>query len=141
MAADTIMGPVHPGEILLEEFLKPLGISQYQLAKEIGVPARRINEIVHGQRRISADSALRLARFFATSERFWISLQSRYDLEVERDRLGDALDGIRPLTVASRVVRTWGKVNLPGRTLIMEVSAGRRRAAPAVASAAAWAAG
>ena len=101
MAADTIMGPVHPGEILLEEFLKPLGISQYQLAKEIGVPARRINEIVHGQRRISADSALRLARFFATSERFWISLQSRYDLEVERDRLGDALDGIRPLTVAS----------------------------------------
>ena len=102
MAADTIMGPVHPGEILLEEFLKPLAVSQYQLelAKEIQVPARRINEIVHGQRRISADTALRLARFFGTSERFWINLQSRYDLEVGKDRLGDELDGIRPLTVA-----------------------------------------
>jgi addiction module HigA family antidote len=86
MAADTIMGPVHPGEILLEEFLKPLAVSQYQLAREISVPARRINEIVHGQRRISADTALRLARFFGTSERFWINLQSRYDLEVEKDR-------------------------------------------------------
>ncbi len=101
MAADTVMGPVHPGEILLEEFLRPLGVSQYLLAKEIQVPARRINEIVHGQRRISADTALRLAQFFGTSERFWINLQSRYDLEVEKDRLGDALDGIRPLTSAS----------------------------------------
>ena len=101
MAADTVMGPVHPGEILLEEFLKALGVSQYLLAKEIQVPARRINEIVHGQRRISADTALRLARFFGTSERFWINLQSRYDLEVEKDRLGDSLDGIRPLTAAS----------------------------------------
>jgi len=98
MAADTVMGPVHPGEILLEEFLQPLGVSQYLLAKEIQVPARRINEIVHGQRRISADTALRLARFLGTSERFWINLQSRYDLEVEKDRIGDALDGIRPLT-------------------------------------------
>ena len=68
---ETIMPPVHPGEILLEEFLDPLNVSQYQLAKEIGVPARRINEIVHGQRRISADTALRLARYFGTSERFW----------------------------------------------------------------------
>ncbi len=101
MVADTVMGPVHPGEILLEEFLRPLGVSQYLLAKEIAVPARRINEIVHEQRRISADTALRLARFFGTSERFWINLQSRYDLEVEKDRLGDALDGIRPLTSAS----------------------------------------
>ncbi len=101
MATDTLMAPAHPGEILLEEFLKPLAVSQYQLAKEIGVPARRINEIVHGQRRISADTALRLARFFGTSERFWINLQSRYDLEIEKDRLGDALEGIRPLTVAS----------------------------------------
>ena len=82
---------------MLEEFLKPLGVSQYQLAKQIGVPARRINEIVHGQRRISADSALRLARFFGTSERFWINLQARYDLEAEKDRLGDTLDAIRPL--------------------------------------------
>jgi addiction module HigA family antidote len=101
MATDTVMAPVHPGEILLEEFLRPLGVSQYKLAKEIGVPARRINEIVHGQRRISADTALRLARFFGTSERFWINLQARYDLEAEKDRLGDALDGIRPLSAAS----------------------------------------
>jgi len=101
MAADTVMAPVHPGEILQEEFLTPLAVSQYRLAKEIGVPARRINEIVHGQRRISADTALRLARFFGTSERFWINLQARYDLEVEKDRLGDALEGIRPLSAAS----------------------------------------
>ena len=98
MAADTVMAPVHPGEILLEEFLKPLGVSQYHLAKQIGVPARRINEIVHGQRRISADTALRLARFFGTSERFWLNLQARYDLEAEKDRLGDTLDAIRPLS-------------------------------------------
>ena len=101
MEADTVMAPAHPGEILLEEFLKPLAVSQYQLAKQIGVPARRINEIVHGQRRISAGTVLRLAGFFGTSERFWINLQSRYDLEIEKDRLGDALDGIRPLTAAS----------------------------------------
>ena len=101
MATGTVMAPVHPGEILLEEFLKPFAVSQYHLAKEVGVPARRINEIVHGQRRISADTALRLARFFGTSERFWINLQARYDLEAEKDRLGDALDGIRPLSAAS----------------------------------------
>ena len=100
MAADTVMAPVHPGKILLNEFLKPLGVSQYQVAKQIRVPARRINEIVQGQRRVSADTALRLARFFGTSERFWINLQSRYDLEVEKDRLGDALEGIRPLRAA-----------------------------------------
>jgi addiction module HigA family antidote len=101
MAADVIMTPVHPGEILLEEFLQPLNVSQYLLAKRIGVPARRINEIVHGQRRISADTALRLGRFFGTSERFWLNLQARYDLEIERDRIGDALDQIHPLSVAS----------------------------------------
>lgn len=84
--------PVHPGEILLEEFLKPMSLSQYRVAKDIGVPARRINEIVHGQRAISADTALRLARFFGMSERFWLNLQVRYDLEVEKDRLGDKLD-------------------------------------------------
>ena len=100
MAAETVMAPVHPGEILLEEFLKPLGVSQYQLAKAVDVPARRINEIVHGQRRISADTALRLARYFGTSERFWINLQARYDLEVEKDRLGAALDDIQPLSAA-----------------------------------------
>lgn len=84
--------PVHPGEILLEEFLKPLGISQYRVAKDISVPPRRINEIVRGTRAITADTALRLARYFGTSERFWLNLQTRYDLEVEKDHLGDRLD-------------------------------------------------
>jgi addiction module HigA family antidote len=83
--------PIHPGEILIEEFLKPLGISQYRLAKEIGVPARRINEIVLGKRAISPNTALRLSRYFGLSERFWLNLQSRYDLEVEKDRLADRL--------------------------------------------------
>ena len=101
MTAKTVMAPVHPGEILLEEFLSPLGVSQYQLAKAVDVPARRINEIVHGQRRISADTALRLARYFGTSERFWMNLQARYDLEIEKDRLGTALDDIQPLSAAS----------------------------------------
>jgi antitoxin HigA-1 len=101
MTAETIMPPVHPGEILLEEFLQPLELSQYQLARSISVPARRINEIVHGQRRISADTALRLSRFFGTSERFWMNLQSRYDLEVEKDRLGPVLDSIQPHAAAS----------------------------------------
>ena len=101
MAENTVMSPVHPGEILLEEFLAPLAVSQYQLAKAIDVPARRINEIVHGQRRITADTALRLSRYFGTSERFWLNLQARYDLEIEKDRLGDELDGIRPLSAAS----------------------------------------
>jgi len=84
--------PVHPGEVLLEEFLKPLGISQYQLAKDISVPARRINEIVHAKRSVSADTALRLARYFSLSERFWLNLQARYDLEVEKDRLAQRLE-------------------------------------------------
>ncbi len=85
------MPPVHPGEILSEEFLKPMEISQYRLAKGLNVPARRINEIVLGKRSISADTALRLARFFSTSERFWLNLQTTYDLEIERDRLQDRL--------------------------------------------------
>lgn len=89
--------PIHPGEILLEEYLAPLGITQHRLAVAIGVPPRRINEIVHGKRRISADTALRLARYFATSERFWMNLQGRYDLEVQRDRLTTTLEEIRPL--------------------------------------------
>jgi addiction module HigA family antidote len=83
--------PIHPGEVLREEFLVPLAISQYRLAKDTSVPARRINEIVRGSRSISADTALRLARYFGTSERFWLNLQSRYDLEVEKDRLGNRL--------------------------------------------------
>ena len=83
--------PIHPGEILLEEFLRPFGLSQYRLAKEVSVPARRINEIVRGSRAISADTALRLARYFGTSDRFWLNLQARYDLEIEKDRLGKRL--------------------------------------------------
>ena len=79
--------PIHPGEILVEEFLAPLSLTQYRLAKDISVPARRINEIVHGSRGISADTAIRLARYFGNSEEFWMNLQARYDLEVERERL------------------------------------------------------
>jgi addiction module HigA family antidote len=86
------MPPIHPGEILLEEFLEPLGLSQYRLAKDISVPPRRINEIVHGQRAISADTALRLSRYFGTTDRFWLNLQTRYDLELEKDRLGERLE-------------------------------------------------
>lgn len=81
------MEMIHPGEILLEEFLKPLHITQYRLAKDINVSARRINEIVHGKRSVTADTALRLSRYFGLSERFWLNLQSRYDLEVEKDKL------------------------------------------------------
>jgi addiction module HigA family antidote len=86
------LASVHAGEILLEEFLVPMGISQYRLAKDISVPPRRINEIVHGKRAISADTALRLARYFGTSERFWLNLQAQFNLDVERDRLGNRLD-------------------------------------------------
>ncbi|MFN0017542.1 MAG: HigA family addiction module antitoxin [Pirellulaceae bacterium] len=85
------LAPIHPGEILLEEFLQPLGLSQYRLAKDTSVPARRINEIVRGTRAVTADTALRLARYFGTSERFWLNLQSRFDLEVQKDRLGKRL--------------------------------------------------
>jgi antitoxin HigA-1 len=92
MAAKT-MKPVHPGEILSEEFLKPLNVSQYRLAKDVNVPARRINEIVHGKRSITADTALRLSRYFGLSERFWLNLQSRYDLETEKDRLKGRIEG------------------------------------------------
>ncbi len=84
--------PVHPGEVLLEEFLRPLELSQYRLAKDISVPPRRIKEIVHGTRSVSADTALRLSRYFGLSERFWLNLQAQYDLDVERDRLGDRLE-------------------------------------------------
>jgi addiction module HigA family antidote len=86
------LAPIHPGEILANDFLEPLGLSQYRLAKDISVPARRINEIVHGTRAVTADTALRLARYFGTTERFWLNVQSRYDLELERDRLGPRLE-------------------------------------------------
>ena len=83
---------IHPGEILLEEFLKPMGITQYRLAKDINVPPRRINEIVLGKRTITADTALRLSRYFGLSERFWLNLQMRYNLEIEKDRLKNRLE-------------------------------------------------
>jgi addiction module HigA family antidote len=84
--------PVHPGEVLLEELLESMGISQYRLARDLKVPPPRINEIVHGTRGMSADTALRLARYCGTSERFWLNLQTQYDLDVERDRLGARLE-------------------------------------------------
>jgi antitoxin HigA-1 len=92
MPARKKYSPIHPGEILHEEFLAPLGISQYRLAKDVSVPPRRINEIVRGQRAMSADTALRLARYFGTSERFWLNLQNHYDLQLEKDRLGKRLE-------------------------------------------------
>ncbi len=85
------LAPIHPGEVLMEDFLKPFELTQYRLAKSLSVPARRINEIVLGKRAITADTALRLARFFGTSERFWLNLQTTYELELERDRLKDRL--------------------------------------------------
>ena len=96
----TSIAPIHPGEVLLEEFLEPLGVTQHHLAVSIGVPPRRINEIVHGKRRITADTALRLARYFGTTDRFWLNLQTRYDLELEKDHLGGALEQIQPLQSA-----------------------------------------
>ena len=86
------MAPVHPGEILMEEFIGPSGVTQYRLSKDIGVHPRRINQIVHGDRAVTADTALRLSRYFGTSEQFWLNLQCRYDLEVAKDRLGDRLE-------------------------------------------------
>lgn len=94
------LAPVHPGEILLADFIEPLGLTQNSLALAIGVPPRRINEIVHGKRRITADTALRLARYFGTSAQFWINLQTHHDLEVESDALAATLEGIRPLQSA-----------------------------------------
>ena len=87
-----IMPPIHPGEILMKEFLEPMGITQYRLAKDINVAPRRVNEIVHGKRAITADTALRLSRYFGTSERFWMNLQTRFDMEVQKDILGDRLE-------------------------------------------------
>ena len=96
--------PIHPGEILLTEYLKPMGITQYRLAKNIGVTARRINEIVLGKRSISADTALRLSRYFRLSERFWLNLQSAYDLAVEKDRLEGQIES-EVKVLASQEVR------------------------------------
>ena len=108
------LDPIHPGEILLEEFLTPLGISQYRLAKDVSVPPRRINEFVRGQRSITADTALRLARYFQTTERFWLNLQTRYDLELQKDRLGDRLDREVTTFVTPGAQSRWLAANVDG---------------------------
>ena len=101
--AEGKLPPVHPGEVLLEDFLKPLGISRRRLAKDISVPARRVNETVLGKRSVTADTALRLSRYFGTSERFWLNLQVRYDFEIAKDRLGDRLvDEVQVLAYPSQ---------------------------------------
>ena len=97
---EKLYPPIHPGETLQKDFLDGFGITQHRLAVSIGVPPRRINEIVHGKRRITADTALRLGRYFGMSAQFWVNLQARYDLEVEMDALGDSLDSIQPLQTA-----------------------------------------
>jgi addiction module HigA family antidote len=94
------LAPIHPGEVLMEDFIEPLGITQHKVALAIGVSPRRINEIVHGKRRITADTGLRLSRYFGTTDLFWINLQNRYDIEVEKDALGHSLDRIKPLQSA-----------------------------------------
>lgn len=86
------LAPIHPGEVLFADFLEPLALSQYRLAHDVSVPPRRINEIVHGTRAITADTALRLARYFGTTDRFWLNLQARFDLENQRDLLGPRLE-------------------------------------------------
>ena len=95
-----LIDPIHPGEILMEDFLKGFGITQNKLAVSIGVPPRRINEIVHGKRGITADTAIRLARYFGTTEEFWMNLQSNYELRLERRALRDKVAAITPLRVA-----------------------------------------
>ncbi|MGM1017590.1 MAG: HigA family addiction module antitoxin [Actinomycetota bacterium] len=92
--------PIHPGEVLMEDFIGGFGITQHKLAVSIGVPPRRINEIVHGKRGITADTALRLAKYFGTSAEFWINLQSHYDLDRAEDRAREQIDAIKPLQVA-----------------------------------------
>ena len=92
--------PIHPGEVLNEDFIEAFGITQHQLAVEIGVPLRKINEIVHGKRGITADTALRIGKYFGIEPQYWLNLQSRYELEVAEDAVADEIDGIRPLGAA-----------------------------------------
>lgn len=89
--------PIHPGEVLLHDFMEPMGLSQYRVAKEISVPPRRINEIVHGLRGITADTALRLSRYFGLTDQYWLNLQSLYDLQMAREQLQETLESIEPL--------------------------------------------
>jgi addiction module HigA family antidote len=118
--------PIHPGEILLEEFMEPLGVTQYRLAKETNVPPRRINEIVLGRRAVTADTALRLAKYFGTSEMFWLNLQARYELDVQRQKVGAGLAAVRPFTQPPKT-----PVMLPRskRALISAAKAGAARSA------------
>ncbi len=117
--------PVHPGEVLLEEFLKPLTISQYRLAKDISVPPRRVNEIVLHKRSVSADTALRLSRFFGTSAEFWLNLQSQYDLDVEGDRLGSRLEA-EVVKFAPRLAHSKGKPHIKPKRATSRVSPMRK---------------
>ncbi len=98
------LAPIHPGEVLAEDFLAPLEMSQYRLAHQIGVHPRRINAIVHGQRSVTADTALRLARVFGTSPQFWLGIQAQYDLDIEHDKLGPQLDAIEPFHLQTQPV-------------------------------------
>ncbi|WCA43850.1 HigA family addiction module antitoxin [Actinomyces oris] len=98
--ANSKLAPVHPGEVLMEDFIEGFGITQNKLAVAIGVPPRRINEIVHGQRAVTADTALRLGKYFGVSAQFWLNLQTQYDLDVAEDRLSMQIDAITPLRVA-----------------------------------------
>ena len=106
MSNEKRLPPIHPGEILMEEFLEPMGISQYRLAQAISVPPRRINEIVHGKRAVTPDTALRLSCYFGLSERFWINLQARYDLEMEKDRLQNRLEEEVQVYVSPFIIET-----------------------------------
>lgn len=98
--AQKLYPPIHPGEVLMEDFIEGFGITQHKLAVSIGVPPRRINEIVHGKRAITADTALRLGRYFGVSAQFWLNLQTRYELELAEDRVAEQLAAITPLEVA-----------------------------------------
>jgi addiction module HigA family antidote len=120
------LSAVHPGEILLLEFMEPLGITQYRLAKEMAVPPRRINEIIQGQRAISADTALRLAKFFGTSEMFWLNLQARYDLDVQKQKLGSKLSGVRAL---SSLPKPLSRAIRAARSLAAAAKSGAARSA------------
>lgn len=97
---EKLYAPIHPGEVLMEDFIEGFGITQHKLAVSIGVPPRRINEIVHGKRAITADTALRLGRYFGVEPQFWLNLQSRYELELAQERVADQVNEITPLQVA-----------------------------------------
>lgn len=118
------LAPIHPGEVLLADFLEPLGLSQYRLAQDISVSPRRINQIVHGKWALSADTALRLARYFGTTERFWLNLQARFDLDMQRDLLGARL--AREVRVLDRAADEFN-ASLAARSRLARAGPRRRR--------------